>query len=370
LGPAVIRQHLSEARRRGLIDPPPEISRIDRHDAEFWKKKYDVQSKELAAVEKLCEELAGISGNKVVIPEWLRPKSKGRKAKAVVNLLISDVHAGEVVPCDDLAGINAFDLDICRTRLRRYFAASCDVGLRWTSDTQCIGAVVSLAGDLISGDIHEELRKTNCLTSVEQVVFAAEEIAAGLLHVADTFGRVHVVSVAGNHGRVTAKPEYKLYARSSYDTLIAEMIARELAKDKRFTFQIPPSMDAIVPVLGFQMFVTHGNNMGTGGGAGFAGPVLPIIRGVKKIELQQFHVQRHFDIIQHGHYHTTANVGNALSNGSVPGYTEYPNGIRAAPEAPAQWLSVIHENWGLRERSPIKLEKPRLAALPRSECPF
>lgn len=162
----------------------------------------------------------------------------------------------------------------------------------------------------------------------------------------------------GNHGRTTIKPTAKLYSALSYDTLVANMVADAFKGSKRVTFQISPSPDAVVPVLGRTMFSTHGDKMGTGGGQGFAGPILPIVRGTKKVEAQQARAQRRPDIICHGHYHHSANPGSVFSNGSIPGYGEYANGLRASLEPPQQWLFLVHETWGVRERCEIKLETP------------
>jgi hypothetical protein len=58
-----------------------------------------------------------------------------------------------------------------------------------------------------------------------------------------------------------------------------------------------------------------------------------------------------------------------LSNGSVPGYTEYGNGLRASLEPPMQWLFLLHERWKLRERVEIQLEEPAIPPLPRVRIP-
>lgn len=346
----------------------PEPTRREVHDATFWRRKAANLGRELAAAELAAEELAGIRSMPVQVPDWLIP-AVGNASRAVLGLLVSDVHAGEVVSSDEILGLNAYDPDICRRRLRRYFAAACTIGPRWGADCVMEGAMVALAGDLISGDIHEELRITNGLTSHEQVALVVEEITAGLLHVADTFGRVHVVSVPGNHGRTTPKPTAKLYARLSYDTLAARMIAERLKADDRFTWQIGASTDAVVPVLGRTVFVTHGDRMGTGGGQGFIGPMAPIVRGTKKVEAQQARANRRPDLILHGHFHTSAQPGPVLSNGSIPAYTEYGNGLRATMEPPQQWLFLMHARWGLRERAEIVLDDPAPPPKPRVTIP-
>lgn len=348
---------------------PPGTARREIRDSSFWRQRAARLERELADAEHLAEQLAGVRGQDIVPPSWLLPPKDGRRNRAVLGLLLSDLHVGEVVDPDEISGLNAYGPDIFRARIRRYFAAAIGIGPRWAADCRLEGALVVLGGDLISGDIHEELRITNALTAHEQVRLAVEEIAAGLRQVVETFGRVHVVSVPGNHGRTTQKPTAKLYSRLSYDTLAATMLHDLFTDDGRVTFQIATGRDAIVPVVGWTIFVNHGDGMGTGGGQGFIGPLAPIVRGSKKVENQQFRAKRPFDLLLHGHYHTSANPGPVLSNGSMPGYTEYGNGLRAAIEPAQQWLFLMHERWGLRERAEIKLEEPTPPPLPRVRIP-
>jgi hypothetical protein len=338
-------------------EEPHEI-RSEIRDASFWRAKAAALHRSLDDAERMAEALAGLRNISIGSVDWALPSS-AQKGKAVAGLLTSDVHMGEVIAPEEIAGINAFDPEICRTRLRRYFSAACHVGSRLMSDTDTRGAVLAMAGDMISGDIHEELRITNALTSHEQVAAVIEEYEAGIRHVIEAFGRVHVVSVPGNHSRVTHKPTAKLYSRASYDTLIAAMLADRFKANDRVSFQFGADKDQAVNIFGFEHLITHGDKMGTRGGMGFAGPLLPIVRGAKKIEAQQASIGRKPDYIWHGHYHTTANAGNVLSNGSVPGYSEYASDLRASIEPPQQWLAILHSHWGMRERVPIQLEDPQ-----------
>lgn len=346
-----------------------ELSRADTFDAGFWKKKYHTLEKSLGEAEHLAAELAGLRGLSFEIPQWILDTRTGKRGKSVIGALTSDIHMGEVIEAEEINGINAFNPEICRQRLRRYFPAVCEIGSRWNSDTDCEGALLALAGDLISGDIHEELRITNSLTSHEQCLAVAEELSAGILNLKEAFGRVHVVVVPGNHGRTTHKPTAKMYARLSYDNLIGAMIAQKFSGDDRVTFQQSAAKDQLTPVFGRTVLTTHGDKIGTKGGMGFAGPILPIVRGAKKIEAQQAGIGRKPDLIQFGHYHTTGNPGHVLANGSVPGYSEYGDDLRAVVEPPQQWAYLLHNRWWLRERMPIQLEEPGLPEKPRVKVP-
>ena len=346
---------------------PP--TRRELHDSAYWRRRAQGVEKELAAVEQMLEEIGGIRNLQVAPPEWLLKHGLGKRNRAVLSMLFTDLHMGEVVDPDEILGLNAFNPQIAATRVRRFFDAVCEIGPRWAADCKVEGLLLNLGGDLISGDIHEELRITNGLTSHEQVRMVVALIIAGIKLLLKVYKRIHVSSVPGNHARTTFKPTAKLYSKLSYDTLIAHMVADAFAGDPRVTFQIGVSNDCIIPVLGYTAFLTHGDKMGTGGGQGFAGPLLPIVRGTKKVEAQQARAQRRPDIIMHGHYHHSANPGPVFSNGAFPGYSEYGNGLRASLELPQQWFFLIHETWGVRERAEIKLETPAVPKRPASSMP-
>lgn len=358
----------------GAHNPPPishqvpTMTPLERQDAAFWRNKAAAAAKECSRLERLAAELSGARAVDPAPPEWhVTPGDHGGR-RSVIVCHVSDMHMGEVIRPGEIQGINAFDPDICRDRMQRYFQAACEIGPRWSTGTRCEGALLTLGGDLISGDIHEELLRTNALGSLEQVRAAVEVVLAGVRLLVETFGRVHVASVPGNHGRTTHKPTAKLYSALSYDTMIAGM-ARDMMGDPRVTWQVDGNTDQIIPVLGRTVFLTHGDKIGTGGGQGFAGPMLPIIRGAQKVRAQQASIGREPDYILVGHYHTSGNPGRVLANGSVPGYSEYGNGLRAAVEPPQQWLAMIDSVWGMRERLPVQLERPSVPELPRVRVP-
>lgn len=336
-------------------EPDPVALRTEARDAAFWRSRANALSRDLADAEALVRNLGGIRDVDTTPPAWTLP-GPGRVGRAVVGCLLSDLHLGEVIEAREILGVNAYNVEVAAARLRRFFTGVITAGERWGADCSIEGAYVALGGDLISGDIHEELLRTNELTSHDQVRAAVREIVAGLLLIADAFGHVHVACVPGNHGRSTMKQTAKLAAALSYDTMIGSMVADRLGDDGRFTFQISPGIDARTPILGHDILLTHGNAIGTGGGHGFAGPNLPIVRGAKKIMAQHASISSEPDLILMGHFHTSSNPGGVLANGSVPGYSEYGNGLRVSLEPPKQWAFLIHERWGLRERCDLILD--------------
>jgi hypothetical protein len=211
-----------------------------------------------------------------------------------------------------------------------------------------------------------ELLVHNELSSHNQFRVYIEEMVAGLLRLADVYGLIHFVQVPGNHGRTTQKPFLSGYADTNYDTLAGHMIRDRLIHDSRFTFNISPSRDAITQVCGHSFFLTHGDGLGTGGGKGFIGAIAPISRGASLLDRQQYKIKRPYDYLLSGHYHYTCQPSlKHFASGSIPGYTPMGNSMRVCIEPANQWLFIIDERWGVRERAPIILsDDPAPPVLP------
>lgn len=375
-----VRAHRSQMRREGrpVAEPqveghpdyvkPPPLPPAEVHDAAFWRRKAITEGRRADDADNIARELAGMMRRVAAPPDWTLPQP-GSPGRAAGLIHLSDLHAGEVVRGEEIGGLNDYDPEVFRRRFRRMIAASIDILPRWAADTRLEGVVVALNGDLISGDIHDELRRTNALTAHQQVELVTDEAAGAIAKLRDAFGQVMVTVTPGNHGRTTEKTHAKRTALLSYDTMIGNMLARHFAGDARVVVQIASGADIVFPLFGWTILQTHGDAMGTGGGQGFAGPNLPIVRGGNKVKLAGFAAGEHYDIILTAHYHTSSNPGRILANGSIVGYSEYSLRIRGEPEPPQQWLGLIHERWGLRERLPVALEDPTRPERPRVRVP-
>lgn len=371
---AVRRKMLMDAAKAAAVPadappPKPELSPVEIRDAAFWRRRHAEAQDALHRTETALRQVAGLLDRPVAMPSWIASKP-GKPGRAVGLLHVSDWHVGEVIRPDEIGGLNGYDPETFRRRVRRLFAATVEKLPQWAADCHLEGVVVAANGDLVSGDIHDELRRTNALTAHEQAYLAADELAGGLRVLADKFGAVMCVVTPGNHGRTTEKTHAKRVGALSYDMLVGEMVRRAFERDDRVTVRLATGPEMVYPILRWNVHQSHGDSLGSGGGKGFAGPVLPILRGTKNVEWQAYLVRRAYDIILTAHYHTSANPGGGkLANGSVVGYGEFSNRIRAGFEVPQQWLALVHEKWGLRERCEIKLEDPEPPALPRVRVP-
>lgn len=339
-----------------LAGKPPKKSPVELRDAAFWKKRAKENNDALGEALNTLAQVSGLMERPPAPPAWALPRA-GRKGRAAGLLHISDLHNGEVVKPSEILGLNAYNISIARRRFRQLIAATCAILPRWSADSKLDGMVVALNGDLVSGDIHDELRRTNEVETGEQVDFTIDECAAGFEVLAHEFGKLDVYVTCGNHGRTTLKSHAKHTAALNYDTLIGKQLARHFARDSRVTIHVAPSRDCEYTILGQRVLQTHGDQ-GGGGGQGFAGPVLPVARKAKAIEFMSAQTRDFYDIILTAHHHfSTHPTRKVFGNGSVVGYGEFARSIRAAPEAPMQWLMLVTERWGVREHAEIVLDK-------------
>lgn len=283
--------------------------------------------------------------------EWLTPKRPASKSAATVMLMLSDLHLDEVVLPAEVEGLNAYNREIARLRLRRTVENTVKVARHYLAGMRYDGCVLLLGGDIFSGDIHEELSETNEDTMLGSLLYWAGEIAAAVDVLAVEFRKVHIAAVAGNHGRMTRKPRAKLRARTNFDWLLAKMIERHFTGDRRLTFDIPESSDVLVSVYDSKHLLTHGDQAHGGGGIGGIYP--PIMRLRARKAQRYLASGQQFSTLWLGHWHQYLPSPSLVVNGSMKGLDEYAFVNNFGYEPPQQALAIIAPGKGITIQAPI-----------------
>ena len=291
------------------------------------------------------EKLMGLAAEPLRPPSWSIARTTQGKAQEAVILMLSDLQWGEVVDLDAMGGRNSYNQEIAAKRLQRYFSHVCELGTEhWVGPPPAV-IYLWLGGDLISGEIHEELAKTNDLLSIPAVRDLSTYLVAGIDLLLRTFKcDIRVVSTPGNHGRTTKKPESKDFAVNSYDTLVTWMLERwYMARGiKRISFSAPRSGDALVTINGWNVLMTHGDRIGSRGGQGFVGPAATAARGLKKLVQDYAAEGTIVDTIVMGHLHTALELEEGFVNGSLVGPSEYSRSGRFRSKPATQWMLSVH----------------------------
>jgi hypothetical protein len=142
----------------------------------------------------------------------------------------ADWHLVEVVEAHEVHNYNAYRTAIAKARVQKLFDKTIYLASEHHTGNYP-GIVVNLVGDMVSGGLHPELLKTDELEVIPAALKAIDWIVTGLTRIKGRFGKVYVPAVCGNHGRNTAKPEFKRYAKKNLDYLISRIVERHFADD-------------------------------------------------------------------------------------------------------------------------------------------
>lgn len=364
--PVEFRTALRQARAVGLDIGEARMSVEDKLRIEVAALKRDLKSaqRENDTAERVRTEIFNLASRSPDPPKWLA-SSKGKSDSRGMPMTIwSDWHWGEVVRPEEVGGFNEFNAAVARERVVTLVDKTIDLCLHHMGNAKISypGIVVMLGGDMITGDIHEELTATNDRTPQQSINDLTDIIAAGLERLADTFGRVFVPCVVGNHGRSTRKPRMKGRVYTSLEWTIYCNLERHFRRDSRITMFVPNESDAHFSVYGHRFLLTHGDSLGVKGGDGIIGAIGPIMRGTMKTGRSEAQIGRDFDTIVMGHWHQMLWLPGAIVNGALKGYDEYARlAIRAPYSPPSQALWFCHPAWGITARWEILLEKHRSA---------
>lgn len=295
-------------------------------------------------LEALVDILTAIDSVSVEPSRWAQPPRTSKSSRAVCNLMLSDLHLDEVVKPEQMRYRNAYDRQIAELRLKNTVERTIRLARDYTSGITFEGIQVWWNGDTLSGDIHDELKRTNAGQSViDSIDYWVDHIADALSMLADHFGHAHVVVSYGNHGRTTFKPEAKDAVRSSTDWLIARIVKRALASDERITWNIPEAVDVRETIYSTAYLMTHGDDFK--GGDQIAGAIRPVMMADYRMLVVEVTDGVPYDILLVGHFHQYQAVSRAILNGSLIGYNEYAARKKFRPEPPKQaWWVETPEN--------------------------
>lgn len=289
------------------------------------------------------------------VPTWAVAPGKDVHGHSGVPIALwSDWHAGEVVEPSQIGGVNKFDMEIFHARARRLVERTIYLLRQHVVNPHFPGIVVNLGGDMLTGDIHEELTATNEKPTLAVLLDLYGVLRWAIGALADEFGHVFVPCVTGNHGRNTRKPRAKDRNYTNFDWLLYQFLAKSFAGDKRVQFYIPDGPDALYKVYGHRYLLTHGDQFR--GGDGIIGPIGPITRGNKRKLARNSAIKLEYDTMLLGHWHTYMPLHRQIVNGSLKGYDEYANQSNFDYEPPIQALWLTHPDHGITFHMPVYLE--------------
>jgi len=352
---------LREAHRRGFK------ARTESPNSERnLKEKIRRLELELKSATRESSELDSIKGvigalrNKVEdldTPDFLINPRKQHGSPGVPTLFLSDLHWAEIVHPSQINGVNHYNLRIAHERMQTCADSAVHLLKILSPKMDYPGLVMPLGGDMISGNIHEELTASNEINSMPAVLDLYGVLRGVIYQMADTFGHVFLPCVTGNHGRDTHKIWAKDRHHTSFDWLLYRFLAKSFEADKRITFYIPDGPDAYYKIYDHAYLLTHGDSFKTGDS--MIGCLGPILRGDHKKRSRNAQIDMQYDTMILGHFHSYIHHGRVIVNGSLKGYDEFAYAGNFGFERPQQALWITHPKYKITYRMPVYVDRER-----------
>ena len=313
------------------------------------------QTKEELSAEYIKKAIIKLNDSKVKVPNWTIKKPKKHTSAGIPTLFASDWHWGEIVDPNQINGVNEYNIAIAQDRAKVMVEKAIDLLKNHVAHSNYPGIVFVLGGDMVSGDIHEELMATNEMEIMPTVIDLFGVLTWCVNTLADEFGQVFVPCVSGNHGRNTHKMRAKGRNFTSFDWLLYQFLSKRFESDDRVTFHIPDGSDAYYSLYGHKYLLTHGDQFR--GGDGVIGALGPIIRGDHRKRSRNAQIDMEYDTMLLGHWHQLIQLERLIVNGSLKGYDEYAYANNFGFEPPRQALWLTHPEHGITFSMPVYVDR-------------
>ena len=295
--------------------------------------------------------------------QTLEPRYKAAKPLSSTGtpqemvLLFSDTHGSEVVKPEQVLDMNAYNWEVMLERMAQIQRAVLSHKEHFSAPIKKLH--LWMLGDMLSGDIHEELSRTNDRPGAEAVVQFAYDCAAWIEGFVPHFEEISIAGVPGNHPRTTKKPSAK-DVHNNGDWVAYKAIEMLLSKYPSLEFDFPHSSYATRLVADrWRWLLMHGDGIrSTMPGVPWGG----VVRRITTLEQQFNAAKMPLDYFAMGHFHTANaldGVGvQAFLNGSVKGLDEYSLKQFGSGRRASQRLIAVHPTRGVTSTFWIDLQPP------------
>lgn len=286
----------------------------------------------------------------IAAPPIKPPKAKTSSPHAM-GALLSDLHIGEVVDPLQTGGLGQYNMALFNRRSGLWAEKILELVDLRRSRLYIPTLNIPWLGDVVSGDIHEELSRTNEVNVIGQMAEGAYVMANRIAQLAPHFERIVMEGYPGNHGRMTKKPPSK-EQYVNWDYIAYQMIAMFLKGHKNVSFEIGKAFYGTFEMEGYKFLGLHGDSI-----RGWAGlPWYGIERAVLKLRQLLDLKRERFDYVVLAHFHDPVDTMRFLVNGDWKGSDEYSISKLHTGGQPTQTVFYVHKAFGIVAREWVYLE--------------
>ena len=333
-------------------------------EARYWKKVAEAAIKKEAKEDLLIDSIKKFTPSYKEVKKYKRRKPTGKiKGNSVQSMIapLTDTHIGDNVELEEMMGLNEYNIDIFNKRLYGWANQVITLAELRRNSAEVGELIVPMLGDMISGDIHEELARTNNDHCMGQMIRGANLISQALMLIAPHFDKVRVPCVVGNHGRMTRKPPMK-NKYMDWDYMLYQWISVFCQNQKNIEFHIPKTFMTTINVCNRNILLAHGDFI-NGGGSGTSinrgvsnmRNVLSFRKGLKE-ELNHIQdnslesIPDNYDSALLGHFHRIDEIdigtGAVHICGCMKGGDEFAMQRVQAINKPRQLVLYYHPKYG------------------------
>ena len=269
--------------------------------------------------------------------------------------LSSDHHAEETIDLEAMEGFNQYNFQIYQERMWYWCDRVVRLGVLRRQEAPIQELHVDLLGDILTGEIHDELIWTNQMRTPRAITRIGLIVAQCLMRFTACYPKVVVTGITGNHGRATKKPHFKQAVENSFDTSIYEIAmiyCREAIEAGKLVFNVPQSLKTTVKRFDWIFLLEHG----TGIKMNFGTPYYGIDREKQREHGKRHRTDKDFDFFELGHFHQQGKMCSTIMNGSVIGASEFSGNALSDNQPPSQAVLFVHEKYGIRSFEEIQLK--------------
>ena len=270
-------------------------------------------------------------------------KNKKTRTPEHMVLLLSDIHAGLEFDGLDTGGLGVFNQEVLKSRMNNLKKAVMEIN-ELHSELYPIPKLHVLAlGDNIQGG--NDIGNWGCAYNIDpvdkQIVDASDLISNLLSTWSNSFEKIEMHGVIGNHGRMEKKGMCKV--RANFDNLVFALVKARMAEHKNVSVEYSLSWWITKNINNTKFCLVHGDNM--------KHSINSLIQEEQRIQSLLAGQEDPFDVMVAGHFHTHHEVetsrGRIILNGSLVGGDIYSMKNLKVRSRPTQTLMGVHPVHGI-----------------------
>lgn len=215
------------------------------------------ESFERKALEVLCSTIEPLP--KIKPPKRLKVTKK--KLDREVVAMLNDTHVGCIVDSEEINGLNSFDFKEAGRRFAYYVQEVANYKPHVRSEVNKLHLVLN--GDLIAGVIHG-LDTKGIHLLVHQVNGLMHILTHAINHLAQSYNKIEVLGIAGNHDRSVHKNHGQRAVSEVYDSYVNWVfygLSTAFRNSSQISFNFPKTPYGFLNLPGGRAMVAHGDHI-------------------------------------------------------------------------------------------------------------